>query len=101
MVRNKPKSKDWIDRLRPQAKAEILATVLHHLECAIGENYKAYLELPPNWRRLMKAAMVDCSIEFADLSKRDIALIQEWLKAQDAKEIKNPILERHKKEKGE
>jgi hypothetical protein len=78
----KGKKKDWIDRLRPQAKAEILGSVLHELECAAGKNYKAYLKLPRKWRKLVEAAMKDCSVWHSDLSTRDSRLIREWFDEQ-------------------
>lgn len=71
-----------MDRLRPQAKAEILGSVLHELECAGGKNYKAYLKLPRKWRKLVKAAMIDCGVWHSDLSARDHRLIREWFDEQ-------------------
>jgi hypothetical protein len=76
------KTKDWMDRLSPQAKAEILGSVIHELECATGKNYKAYMKLPRKWRKLAEAAMRDCSIDSSELLPADMKLLQQWLKGE-------------------
>lgn len=71
--------KEWIDKLSPAAKAEILASVLHELECGMA---KKFAKLPRKFQKLVNRAMRDCGIWHDDLTKKDYRQIQEWF-AQD------------------
>lgn len=66
--------KSWFDKLSPQAKAEILASVLHQLE----HMPKVWAKLSKKYRKAILRTLSDCSIWHEDLTKKDLKHIREW-----------------------
>lgn len=67
--------KEWIDKLSSEAKAEILASVLHEIGDHMPEVMK---KLPRRLQKNIRRALHDCGIWHDDLTKKDIKLINEW-----------------------
>jgi hypothetical protein len=75
----------WEDWLSPQAKAEILSTVLHELSCNLRKDFK---KLPRKFQKLVHRTMRDCAIWHEDLSKKDLRNMREYW--HDQRDISKP-----------
>jgi predicted oxidoreductase (fatty acid repression mutant protein) len=62
--------------LSSEAKAEILASVIH----AIEETPKVWNRLPKRIQRMILFCQNDCSIWHEDLTKKDVRMVKEWFK---------------------